>query len=153
MWTVIGLAAATPLIIDTVGIPRTAAGVSIALAVAAGLTRVTASTPYRSSSRRGSDRPRPTPGHQRQHRNGTRAVGRADERRRRMTEPDQTDVALELAQLRGTVEAGFPASTAASPCSPNATSRPASNVDDARRSCRSTSHLWASASTTCATPA
>lgn len=42
VWTVIGLAAATPLIIDTAGIPRTAAGVSIVLAVAAGLTRVTA---------------------------------------------------------------------------------------------------------------
>lgn len=42
VWTVLGLAAATPLIIDTAGIPRTAAGVSIVLAVAAGLTRVTA---------------------------------------------------------------------------------------------------------------
>jgi hypothetical protein len=37
---VLGLAAATPLIIDTAGIPRTAAGVGIALAVAAGITRV-----------------------------------------------------------------------------------------------------------------
>lgn len=40
--TVIGLAAATPLIIDAAGIPRTAAGVGVALAVAAGLTRVMA---------------------------------------------------------------------------------------------------------------
>ncbi|MEU5302211.1 hypothetical protein ACH4YO_23920 [Streptomyces noursei] len=40
--TLLGLAAALPLIIDTAGIPRTAAGVGIALAVAAGLTRVMA---------------------------------------------------------------------------------------------------------------
>lgn len=40
--TVIGLAAATPLIIDAAGIPRTAAGIGLALAVAAGLTRVMA---------------------------------------------------------------------------------------------------------------
>ena len=40
--TVLGLAAATPLIIDAAGIPRTAAGIGVALAVAAGLTRVMA---------------------------------------------------------------------------------------------------------------
>lgn len=38
--TVLGLAAALPLIIDTAEIPRTAAGVGVALAVAAGATRV-----------------------------------------------------------------------------------------------------------------
>lgn len=38
--TVLGLAAALPLIINAAGIPRTAAGVGIALAVAAGATRV-----------------------------------------------------------------------------------------------------------------
>ncbi|MEV0115531.1 hypothetical protein AB0H77_20185 [Streptomyces sp. NPDC050844] len=40
--TVLGLAAATPLIIDAAGIPRTAVGVGVALAVAAGITRVMA---------------------------------------------------------------------------------------------------------------
>ncbi|WP_254878680.1 hypothetical protein [Streptomyces sp. NA04227] len=40
--TLLGLAAATPLIIDAAGIPRTAAGVATALAVAAGITRVMA---------------------------------------------------------------------------------------------------------------
>ncbi|MGW9041257.1 hypothetical protein ACWGQL_01625 [Streptomyces lydicus] len=40
--TVLGLAAALPLIINASGIPRTAAGVGVALAVAAGLTRVMA---------------------------------------------------------------------------------------------------------------
>lgn len=40
--TVLGLAAALPLIINASGVPRTAAGVGVALAVAAGLTRVMA---------------------------------------------------------------------------------------------------------------
>ncbi|MEV0440951.1 hypothetical protein AB0I84_05555 [Streptomyces spectabilis] len=40
--TVLGLAAGLPLIIDAAGIPQTAAGVGIALAVAGGLTRVMA---------------------------------------------------------------------------------------------------------------
>ncbi|MFG2528293.1 hypothetical protein [Streptomyces sp. NPDC048516] len=40
--TVLGLAAGLPLIIDAAGIPQTAAGVGVALAVAGGLTRVMA---------------------------------------------------------------------------------------------------------------
>ncbi|WKX70056.1 hypothetical protein [Streptomyces sp. XD-27] len=40
--TLVGVAAATPLIIDAAGIPRTAAWVGVALAVAAGVTRVMA---------------------------------------------------------------------------------------------------------------
>ncbi|MCR8576152.1 hypothetical protein [Streptomyces sp. Isolate_219] len=40
--TLLGLAAALPLIITAADIPRTATGVGVALAVAAGLTRVTA---------------------------------------------------------------------------------------------------------------
>ncbi|WP_406321061.1 hypothetical protein [Streptomyces sp. NBC_00519] len=40
--TLLGLAAAFPLILNASGIPRTAAGVGVALAVAAGLTRVMA---------------------------------------------------------------------------------------------------------------
>lgn len=40
--TVLGLAAGLPLIIDAAGIPQTAAGVGLALAVAGGLTRVMA---------------------------------------------------------------------------------------------------------------
>ncbi|MFE1773766.1 hypothetical protein [Streptomyces sp. NPDC059008] len=38
--TLLGLAAALPLIISAAGIPRTVAGVATALAVAAGITRV-----------------------------------------------------------------------------------------------------------------
>ncbi|MFE0189285.1 hypothetical protein [Streptomyces sp. NPDC058989] len=38
--TVLGLAAALPLIIDTAGIPRTAAGVGVILAVVMAVTRV-----------------------------------------------------------------------------------------------------------------
>ncbi|MFM9368128.1 hypothetical protein [Streptomyces sp. Da 82-17] len=40
--TLLGLAAAFPLILNASGIPRTAVGVGVALAVAAGLTRVMA---------------------------------------------------------------------------------------------------------------
>ena len=40
--TVLGLVAGLPLIIDAAGIPQTAAGVGVALAVAGGLTRVMA---------------------------------------------------------------------------------------------------------------
>ncbi|MFE5737446.1 hypothetical protein [Streptomyces celluloflavus] len=40
--TVLGLAAGLPLIIDAAGIPQTAAGVGLALAVTGGLTRVMA---------------------------------------------------------------------------------------------------------------
>ncbi|MFD7716167.1 hypothetical protein [Streptomyces sp. NPDC059814] len=40
--TVLGLAAGLPLIVDAAGIPQTAAGVGVALAVAGGLTRVMA---------------------------------------------------------------------------------------------------------------
>ncbi|MEU6822790.1 hypothetical protein ABZ921_19360 [Streptomyces atriruber] len=40
--TVLGFAAGLPLIIDAAGIPQTAAGVGVALAVAGGLTRVMA---------------------------------------------------------------------------------------------------------------
>ncbi|KOX16579.1 MULTISPECIES: hypothetical protein [unclassified Streptomyces] len=40
--TVLALAAGLPLIIDAAGIPQTAAGVGVALAVAAGITRVMA---------------------------------------------------------------------------------------------------------------
>ncbi|MGW1277962.1 hypothetical protein ACWD4V_13560 [Streptomyces tsukubensis] len=40
--TVLGLAAGLPLIIDAAGIPQTAAGIGVALAVAGGLTRVMA---------------------------------------------------------------------------------------------------------------
>lgn len=40
--TVLGLAAGLPLIIDAAGIPQTAAGVGVALAVAGGITRVMA---------------------------------------------------------------------------------------------------------------
>ncbi|MCX5446012.1 hypothetical protein [Streptomyces nigrescens] len=38
--TVLGLAAAFPLIVDTAGIPRTAAGVGVTLAVVMAVTRV-----------------------------------------------------------------------------------------------------------------
>lgn len=40
--TVLALAAGLPVIIDAAGIPQTAAGVGVALAVAAGISRVTA---------------------------------------------------------------------------------------------------------------
>ncbi|MFJ9816150.1 hypothetical protein ACIRU3_12955 [Streptomyces sp. NPDC101151] len=40
--TVLGLAAGLPLIIDAAGIPQTAAGIGLALAVSGGLTRVMA---------------------------------------------------------------------------------------------------------------
>ncbi|MET9601084.1 hypothetical protein [Streptomyces sp. NPDC006459] len=40
--TVLALAAGLPLIIDAAGIPQTAAGVALALAVAGGVTRVMA---------------------------------------------------------------------------------------------------------------
>ncbi|MEV6395601.1 hypothetical protein AB0M39_12615 [Streptomyces sp. NPDC051907] len=40
--TVLGLAAGLPLIIDAAGIPQTASGVALALAVASGATRVMA---------------------------------------------------------------------------------------------------------------
>ncbi|WP_432110777.1 hypothetical protein [Streptomyces sp. YPW6] len=40
--TVLGLAAGLPLIVDAAGIPRTAAGVAVALAVAGAITRVMA---------------------------------------------------------------------------------------------------------------
>ncbi|MCT9090579.1 hypothetical protein N4G70_17200 [Streptomyces sp. ASQP_92] len=40
--TVLGIAAGLPLIIDASGIPQTATGVGLALAVAGGLTRVMA---------------------------------------------------------------------------------------------------------------
>ncbi|MFI5686796.1 hypothetical protein [Streptomyces sp. NPDC051636] len=40
--TVLALAAGLPLIIDAAGIPQTEAGVGVALAVAAGITRVMA---------------------------------------------------------------------------------------------------------------
>ncbi|MET7616949.1 hypothetical protein [Streptomyces sp. NPDC005408] len=40
--TVLAIAAGLPLITDTAGIPQTAAGVAVALAVAGGLTRVMA---------------------------------------------------------------------------------------------------------------
>ncbi|HEY1179596.1 MAG TPA: hypothetical protein VGF17_25865 [Phytomonospora sp.] len=40
--TVLGIAAGLPLIIDAAGIPQSAAGVAVALAVAGGLTRVMA---------------------------------------------------------------------------------------------------------------
>ncbi|MFJ7902364.1 hypothetical protein ACIQ6V_18040 [Streptomyces sp. NPDC096198] len=40
--TVLGLATGLPLIIDAAGIPQTAAGIGLALAVAGGLTRVMA---------------------------------------------------------------------------------------------------------------
>ncbi|MFD8546783.1 hypothetical protein [Streptomyces sp. NPDC059649] len=40
--TVLALAAGAPLIIDAAGIPQTAAGVGVVLAVAAGITRVMA---------------------------------------------------------------------------------------------------------------
>ncbi|MGW0822505.1 hypothetical protein [Streptomyces sp. NPDC002845] len=40
--TLLGLAAALPLIVEAAGIPRTFAGVGVTLAVAAGLTRVMA---------------------------------------------------------------------------------------------------------------
>lgn len=40
--TLLGLAVALPLIVEAAGIPRTAVGVGVTLAVAAGLTRVMA---------------------------------------------------------------------------------------------------------------
>ncbi|MFE7782027.1 hypothetical protein [Streptomyces nigrescens] len=41
--TVVGLAAALPVLLPTLGVPETAAGYGLALAVAAGITRVMAS--------------------------------------------------------------------------------------------------------------
>ncbi|MEV5131449.1 hypothetical protein AB0K87_13265 [Streptomyces sp. NPDC053705] len=41
--TIVGLAAALPILLPTLGVPETAAGYGVALAVAAGITRAMAS--------------------------------------------------------------------------------------------------------------